>query len=91
MAVTLVKFPIAHVDENTTLGSAFRKILRDKAITEQMLRQKVEVYATNVPIESDRAVVVNNIMKELTGVDISWKVFTKGLKILGVDDITMLV
>lgn len=93
MAVTLARISLKHSDPNAGLSRVFRQVLKDKNIGEQELNGRIVAYLTNTEQtdSKDLEASVNNITKELAQSEMTWKVFTKAMAILGVDEVTMLV
>lgn len=91
MAVTLVRIGINRPAETNSLAEAWRKILKDKNISEEELGKRIRAFVIRPGAEAREAdTAAANLTKELASESMSWNVYVKGLTLLGVDEVMML-
>jgi hypothetical protein len=93
MAVQVIKANVKRPEE-MDLSKIFSRLRQGRNITEEVLDAGIKRYITesdpNVT-PSEIAISFQNLKKELNSDNMNWKIFVKGLRIIGVDEITVLV
>lgn len=93
-SITNIEVPITTGDSQSILANLFRKILSSNDVRSDRFNSLLERYITRANIPSnikEVSSVRGNLKKELTKTSMSWKVFIKGIKFLGVKRFDLII